>query len=1004
MRRRRPSCPHARGAAKCLLALVLLLVSASGRLYADECGKVDVQFRGIDLTRAKWFVSSDLPPSATPNEVLSRAAVTTPTQLFNLGSRSAVTLFTIIEVPGQTAFGAELTIGDLEGDDETYFNGQIVGKTSGRGITDTGVPRSYYIPPTAFREGQNVLAIQLRGCFGRSVVGIRRTPLTIGFIPRPPEATSLPIGVSVATTIPELQAREAILAVDPDSSGALVQRKRASFGRFGLLFTDGLPAVSEVGPTHIKNRFSPAFRVVLDAVSSCEVVRDKSESGIDGWHKLVRVNATYRDKPVQYTALTHVFYPGIVWRLEEGSAFVCATQSEGGAPETYLIPPHDIASVAGLKSEDGIFACLMLGPGQQTAPAIVLVTGGIANMTRTAERVVLSVTRLPKSKARPQIAIFYPYGIRGFELPRAAENYSEVVSFLEPSRPVSATLREWLRMGANIPNAVDEYFHVLEDSKRVRIYQLARYENCLGNSAALPPFLVIPPQLTFAKNSFKYPVDSRETTLTGVLTFSGELFALLPDDATASGPLRKKKMPLSRAASDLVVWHYDLPIPPLEERALLNVAEEENLKSLLNESVSDVATTCVGPGVDVLYKGRTQAFQAFSLLSQENREKLTANSRAVIPAYLQNGVWYDSVEPFSALRFWWSYYIEGPYFDRYDQEWGNGLSLYGLYTALKYLGDWELLAKQWEVVERMFSWFAVADDWEWMRPSNGVHGHGTGAGDCTNAAYVGTLSYAKLAREVGRIEEYHYGLYMAARCAVPVMTRFAYNAFAEANRLKAPNSFVIGFHEGEGFLSGELGSYPWNVTSNISGNGVQPEAFDLYATYIPDLLMDYERTFEQAYPNWYDGTWRYPFRTIYQNNSGYITLPHLYLRARLRIDGQDTLRQYLEKAKANRHLWWLAPPVLAELIHWNTQIWVADWGKCAFLGGNIVRLERNRIRVEVQVDNRYPPDTVVVVLPRKPRRIEINDGPVAIPDVKYENGRLSVRLQKPGQNLLSIYL
>ena len=37
--------------------------------------------------------------------------------------------------------------------------------------------------------------------------------------------------------------------------------------------------------------------------------------------------------------------------------------------------------------------------------------------------------------------------------------------------------------------------------------------------------------------------------------------------------------------------------------------------------------------------------------------------------------------------------------------------------------------------------------------------------------------------------------------------------------------------EGAGFLVGELDGYPWNVTSNISGDGVQPENFSLYEKY-----------------------------------------------------------------------------------------------------------------------------------------------------------------------------
>jgi hypothetical protein len=117
------------------------------------------------------------------------------------------------------------------------------------------------------------------------------------------------------------------------------------------------------------------------------------------------------------------------------------------------------------------------------------------------------------------------------------------------------------------------------------------------------------------------------------------------------------------------------------------------------------------------------------------------------------------------------------------------------------------------------------------------------------------------------------------------------------------------------------------------------------------------------------------------------------------------LRERLVKAKANRDFWWLAPPVIAEVLQPpRLQAYVANWGKCTFLGGSAILLERSRLRIEVQFDNRYPPDTVELVLPRAPRQVEVNDAPVPIPDMKVEGLRLQVRLKKPGINLLTILL
>jgi hypothetical protein len=993
-----------------LLLLLCVWAAGAGWGASADCGKANVQFRGVDLARARWFVSDRVPPTASADDVTSHATPTSPLTLFQLRNTDSLTLFSIIEVPGQTSYGAELTIGDIDGDDETYFNGQIIGKTSGRGVSDTGNSRSYYIPPTVFVEGRNVLAIQLRGCFGRPQAGIRREPLTIGFVPRPPEGRELPVRPSVVPAISVAEARAAISAVDPESSGALLLGKRPAFGRFGLLFGDGLPAVAEVSPTAIRNRFGPAFRVQLDSVANTEIAREKNDAGIDGWHKTVRVQGLFRGTPVRYSVSWHLYYPGATIALEEGQALVLRVAA--GQDEVVALPlaPAELARLTGGRPDPSTSVFLFFSRSERTSPAVVIVTGGAANLTQMGERIDLAVAQLPKSKQTPRLWVFYPLGIRGVVPPRKMDSWRAVAAAFDAAGDTTAALCRWLRIGGHWPTATDEYFRVAADQSSVRIYQLARYQNVFASESGLEPLLVLPPQLAFARRTLDYPVRTGLTTDTGVLCFTGELFAQDPAESTAplsaaAGMRSRQKSRRQPSAPLTWAWYYDLPVPPLDERGLLNVPEQDDLKELLDaDDVTTFASTIAASGVDVLYKGRTQAWQAYSLLKPEKREALATNTRTVVPAYLDSGKWYDSVEPFSALRFWWSYFIEGPYFDRYDQDWGNGLSLYGLYTAVKYMGEWEWVARHWDAVERMFSWFAVTDDWEWMRASNGVHGHGTGAGDCTNAAYVGVLSYAKLARETGRTEEFNYGLYAAARAALPTLTRFVYNDFADEQGLKEPARLVVGFYEGQGFLQGELDRYPWNVTSLISGNGVQPEIFDLLARYAERPVVAYEREFAAAYPDWFEGSYTYPFRTLYGNNSGYITLPHIYLRARLALDGPADLRDYLKSARANNYLWWLAPPVIAELAQPRQRAYVANWGKCAFLGGNIVRLDRNRLRVEVQFDNRYPPDTVELVLPRAPRRVEINDGPVAIPDLKAAGLRLQVRLRKPGINLLTILL
>ncbi|AXA37552.1 MAG: hypothetical protein KatS3mg130_1065 [Candidatus Sumerlaea sp.] len=988
-------------------ALGMLVLSAPFLCKAAAPGAQPAPFlrlRGANLARAKWYVSPTLPPTASPDEITSKALATTPTLTLTTPPGGAITLFTIIEIPGQPTYGAEFVVGDVDGDDETFFNGVRIGATAGRGIGDTANSRLYYIPPSAMREGKNVLAIRLRGSFGRQQVALRREPITIGFVPVAPRITTESAKRSVTlfpdtSTIPESVATSAIGRRDPETSGGeLVFRKRPSFGRFGLTLFDGLPALSEVSPTGLKMRAGPEFRVEVDSVREAQVAQTKTGPDIDGWHKRIVVTARASEQDVRYTVHWHLFYPGAIFTLREGKALVLRTSAGDKPLFAVQVADEELAAALGGTPDGSLTGYLVAPLTSKGVPAVVMVANGRATLLQDEQEVLLTVTRLPDASAEPRIYVFYPTGLRTVDLSGRLQTAFDVVRQAERgSEPVEA-LRRWLRIGLNEPVATDEYFMVRSPANAVRIYQVARFQSPTGGR--LNPYLPLPPQLEFARR-IGYPVGLPPTTSPGVLTFSGELLAAT-DGTSVTTRIARSRTP--RTDDELWVWSYDLPIPPLAERALIARSSEENpLRALLNESLGDLPTTIAMSGVDALYKSRTQGFQAFSFLTPENREKLVANTRRIVPAYLQAGPLYGGREPLSGREFWWTYFLEGPYFDQYDYEWGNGLSLYGLYTACKYLGEWEWVAKNWTTVERLFSWFTVSDDWEWMRASNGLHGHGSGAGDCTNATYAGAIAYAKLARETGRAEEFAYGVYTAARAALPVLTRYLYNEFAEELNLKPNRTLVVGFHEGRGFLVGELDRYPWNVTSNLSGNGVQPEIFDLYVRFAPETLRDYERVFETAYPNWMDGKYVYPFPTIYRNNSGYITLPHLYLRARLKMAGQGMLEELVERARTNKHLWWLAPPVLAEVLSSQFELYVADWGKCAFLGGELTRIERRRLRAEIQFENRYPPDVVEVAVPRTPTKIELNAGPIPLPDLKQEKNLLKVRFRKPGRNTLTLY-
>lgn len=942
---------------------------------------------GINLVEGKWYASGDLAPDAPIEEIVAKATPTTPTVTLRTNPGGSGTLFTVIQVSGKPTSGAELIIGDIDGNDEVFFNGTRVGGTTGWGVADEGIPRVYYIEPDLFQPGRNLLAIRLAGIGGRGSFGIKREPMTLAFVQSPPQQDAIvPAKPAMGVTaIPEDTARATITELLGESSNTLrIMRKRPSFGRFGKFPHDGLPCVREVSPTHIENRDSPKFDVALDRVDGLTLAAGDGDPGVDGWHKLARVEGSCSQRPVRYTMLQSVLYPGGVISLEQGTVLQLRISFPRGQGVLQALSERELKRLMPESDKANLAAFLLYEPRKESVPALLVAAGAAANVTQSEGHIDATFSRGADAKTPANVYILYPCGFRRSDLSGRYATLADTLSAIDSSTTTADLLRQWMRLALQVPVGADEYFQVDHEGGFVRVFQVVRYQRPDKLNPG-PPRIPLPPQVSFARDSFGYPAVTDAAS-------SGALLA-------SSGPVYVCDAPQSR--KDLYVTSYTLPIPPLSERGLLVDSESVELQGLLNEHLTDLGTTNSATGVDLLYKSRTQGFQAFSYLTPENRKRLLDNSASIVPEGLRDAVWHETAEPFSGLRFWWTYFIEGPYYDRYDQDWGNGLSLLGLYTYAKYSGDWELVARRWDAVEKMFSWFSVSDDWEWMRASNGIHGHGTGAGDCQSATYAGVLAYAKLARAAGRTDDFDYGVYCAARAALLTLNRFAYNSFGHANGFSDDRSLVLGFHEGQGFLVGELDSYPWNVTSLISGNGVQPENFDLYAKYTPDLLRAFERTFEKAYPNWADGKFVYPRSTIYRDHSGYITLPHIYLRARLEMDSVETLVDLVNKAKSNSYLWWLAPPVLGEVMNQKASSYVVDWGKCAFLGGEITH-DKKRRKLTAMFDNKYAPEMVEFQMPHQPSQVQINDGPVPLTDSNYENQKLRVKLRRPGINTITV--
>ena len=266
-------------------------------------------------------------------------------------------------------------------------------------------------------------------------------------------------------------------------------RKRPSFGRFGELFHDGLPAVAEVGPAHVVNRQGPQFTMSLDSVTSCFIASGGVEPGIDGWHKLTRVDAQCSGKPVTYTMLHHVMYPGAIVTMEKGPLLQLRISFSKSSGAVHVMAPEELSAITSTTADAAFSAFAFYETTAATNPAIVAVAGMAANVVQAGTHFDLTCSRSEKTKVPAKIYIFYPRGLRRIDLRGKPANMTELARLTDDTRSPSNTLRYWLRLGLNEPEAVDEYFRVEPQQERLSVFQVARHTRPRGDHDRYAPLV-----------------------------------------------------------------------------------------------------------------------------------------------------------------------------------------------------------------------------------------------------------------------------------------------------------------------------------------------------------------------------------------------------------------------------------------------------------------------------------------------------------------------------------
>lgn len=924
-------------------------------------------------------------------------------------------------------YGTEVIIGHIAGNDQTYWNETLIGETTGKIDTPGGLqPRRYRIPRGVFRPGKmDQLRIRVSGYGGSKSVAEVLGPITLA--PLAPveverrmsgakesmgrllrqiyrlgrwKANSLELldffsywdNVWIEMDQTERLLREekwdlmedslreidrslaamqrltdtikqevrsfeqrkadldmvaiaALEGVYAKDYNALKDRRWAppparprSFSRWGAGFEDGLLPGIRTTPTFIESPDGQKIVFRVNRVVNLEVV------DITWISKTYLVRAEIelegRKEFATFEVLQSVFYPGIlifprfnaystVIRPDNLVKFFDIVNREG-LPLNYLIrfPANPRAELGS--------SILLWDEGEKQIPAL------------------LRISSHQRDPMAMHVAACFPGGDRRMDT-RPWKNRETAPTDLSAFPQVEYLAR-------NLPWDVREYYRVSPDNRQVTVYDIFEYY--------YPPqgdkLVLIPPMLSFAIDR-GYPAKIEATPIDlGIETPYGPLRGALTRDG---------------------VLKYTLPIPAIQEwvRPAIEGATEA-WQPLFAQSLSAWKGVNGVNGLECMYEGCLPSLLATPQLGQKNIQAVGHPARRSIMAGIRSNQWPAWVEPFSGIKtYWTSARLEGGV-EVSAIDLGNALSLYSFGQYCQIWADWRSWIANKFAADRMWSWLRSADDWGWMRCGTAQAGGGPGSGDNHLAVFSGAAAFARMSRQTGDESKAQEGLFVLARSAVALCALPYYTEWGRQTERIEADEIVIGFREGDAYLTASLREDPLGATSLIGGNGIFPLAMQYLREHARAPLEAYAREFDECFPDWASGSL-----------SGKIALPQLYLRALLG-HSPERLQSAFISAQANPEGWWMAPPVAAEVFSATSGVYLNGWGRGilehAWMEGNVLK---------TQLAVYQPPLELRALLSQRPESVALNGESIDFWNFEPKTGEFSLQADLTGRNRIDLY-
>lgn len=565
---------------------------------------------------------------------------------------------------------------------------------------------------------------------------------------------------------------------------------------------------------------------------------------------------------------------------------------------------------------------------------------------RPGQPVLLAFDRKPQKAMREGNGVGFlfgqPRGFLGIGTPAGNRHYPGAIGALdagtarlaETSRKLAALLRNYPLQSRMKFKCSDGRVDFAEK------FRFLSWRNEWGESGE--PCLPCPPLVSFAADQ-KYLVEFPEG--------APEPFGL----DTKYGPYRVWRL----AKTD--TGRYSLPLPSADNTIYPNVPSDP-----LAAKIAQAITAHIGGEPQRLLSGDgltcwwmlASGAMAQPLFNAEQQEKIAANWKNRVEFVLSPRPWFRRTEPHSGI----SYPLSFAWTDRAleiqgDPNSGIGAALSGLSNYARFTGDWQAIARNWEMIRRIPLYFYYSHDWTMMQAGCREH-TAASAIDMEVITFEGAAGLARMAKAVGKGDDLAAARMLLARYALSSSMKWKALSYRRPDLPKEKwNAIGIGFNEFYGFevmgargkdqnyINSEIalslawiGDYPCFFSMLLAGNGKEFWHFFEY-DYVEKQLDEWRKR-HPGNRNWHDAN----------------IAPHLYMRLLLgepaaevtkELEAQKMLSPDPRMAAENAGFYAL---YLAD----GAPVVLQDWGKAKLL-----RFDWNKAakRVEAEFDS---PDTFLL--------------------------------------------